>query len=221
MKKLYHYSLSPFCRKVRIVLAEKALEVQLIEENFWERRLEFLKMNHAGTVPVLADGDLILSDSAAIFEYLEEVCIQAPLLPASAFLKAEARRLSFWFDIKFHREVTENLLYERIYKKVRRAGYPDSNRIKDGVKNFKLHLHYMSWLLEERKWLAGDQMSIADISAASHLSCLDYINDVDWNLVPFVKDWYSKIKSRPSFRPILSDHLSGFIPPIHYADLDF
>ena len=79
----------------------------------------------------------------------------------------------------------------------------------------------MTWLLDNRRWLAGDAMTLADFAAAAHLSSLDYISDVDWNRSAAVKDWYAKIKSRPAFRSILADTVPGFIPPRHYADLDF
>ncbi len=221
MKKLYHFSLSPFCRKIRLVLGEKRVEVELIEEKFWERRLQFLNINHAGAVPVLVENEIILSDSSAIFEFLEETHAEPSLLPNLPFKRAEARRLSNWFDDKFHKEVTQNLLYERVYKKITQSGYPNSEKIKLGIKNFRYHLDYMDWLLEKRKWLAGDEMTIADFSASAHLSSLDYMNDVNWAGFPCVKEWYSKIKSRPAFRPILSDLLTGFNPPDHYGDLDF
>ena len=221
MKKLYHFSLSPFCRKIRLVLGEKKVEVELIEERFWERRLQFLNINHAGAVPVFVENELTISDSMAIFEYLEETHPEPKLLPKLPHQRAEARRLTSWFDDKFHKEVTEKLLYERVYKKVAKTGHPSSEEIKVGIKNFKAHMDYMNWLLETRKWLAGDQMTIADFTASAHLSSLDYINDVDWLSYNYVKDWYSKIKSRPAFRPMLSDLLTGFNPPDHYSDLDF
>jgi len=221
MKKLYHFSLSPFCRKIRLVLGEKGVEAELIEEKFWERRLQFLNINHAGAVPVLVEKEIILSDSLAIFEYLEETYAEPSLLPDLPLKRAESRRLSNWFDDKFHKEVTQNLLYERVYKKITQSGYPNSEKIKLGIKNLRYHLDYMDWLLEKRKWLAGDEMTIADFSASAHLSSLDYINDVNWAGFPCVKEWYSKIKSRPAFRPILSDLLTGFNPPDHYGDLDF
>ena len=85
----------------------------------------------------------------------------------------------------------------------------------------KFHLDYLNWLLERRKWIACDLLTVSDFTAASHLSSLDYINDVNWDDFPNVKDWYSKIKSRPAFRPILTDLLAGFIPPEHYNNLDF
>jgi glutathione S-transferase len=106
-------------------------------------------------------------------------------------------------------------------KKVMQLGYPDSKAVKSGATRIKYHLDYMSWLLDQRRWLAGDVMTLADFTAAAHLSCLDYISDVDWNRSANVKDWYAKIKSRPSFRPLLADQVPGFPPPAHYTDLDF
>ena len=79
----------------------------------------------------------------------------------------------------------------------------------------------MDWLLEQRPWLAGDAMTIADFAAAAQLSCLDYISGVDWGHSAAIKDWYAKIKSRPAFRSLLADQVSGFPQPNHYADLDF
>jgi glutathione S-transferase len=126
-----------------------------------------------------------------------------------------------WFDDKFHHEVTSNLLYERVNKKITGQGYPDSRNVKAGAKAIKYHLDYMAWLLDHRRWLAGDTMTLADFAAAAHLSSLDYISDVDWNRSAAVKDWYAKIKSRPAFRSILADQVPGFRPPPHYTDLDF
>ena len=221
MRRLYHMTLSPFCRKIRLVLAEKKIEVELIEEKPWERRMDYLRMNPAGKVPLLRIDDLILADSNAIFEYLEETCPDPALLPRKPADRAEARRLVGWFDDKFHDEVTANLLYERVNKKLMKAGYPESEKIKAGLRNIKYHLDYMEWLLEHRRWLSGDYMTIADFAAAAQLSCLDYVADVDWTRGPGVRDWYAKIKSRPAFRSILADLVPGFTPPQHYADLDF
>ena len=142
-------------------------------------------------------------------------------MPKEPLARAEVRRLVGWFDDKFHHEVTSKLLYERVNKKVMKLGYPDSANVKAGAKAIKYHLDYMTWLLDHRRWLAGDAMSLADFAAASHLSALDYISDVDWTRSDVVKDWYAKIKSRPAFRSILADQVPGFPPPRHYNDLDF
>ena len=221
MNRLYHATLSPFCRKVRLTLAEKRIEVELVDERYWDRAPEFMKRNPAGKVPVLRMESITISESQAICEYLDETVPEPPLIPKSPQARAEVRRLCGWFDDKFHHEVTANLLYERVTKKVMGAGYPESRNIKAGAQAIKYHLDYMAYLLDQRRWLAGDVMTLADFAAASHLSCLDYISDVDWNRHSVVKDWYATIKSRPSFRPLLVDHLSGFPPPDHYSNLDF
>ncbi|MBL3570124.1 glutathione S-transferase [Rhodovulum sulfidophilum] len=221
MNRLYHMPLSPFCRKVRLVMAEKRIEVELVEERYWERDADFMRRNPAGKVPVLRMDGRTMAESQAICEFLDEVYPDPKLLPGGPVERCEARRLVCWFDDKFHHEVTSKLLYERVNKKVTKSGYPDSRNVKAGAAAIKFHLDYMGWLLDQRRWLAGDVMTLADFAAAAHLSCLDYISDVDWNRNAAVKDWYAKIKSRPAFRNILADQVPGFPPPRHYANLDF
>lgn len=221
MNRLFHVPLSPFCRKVRLCMAEKRLEVELVEERYWEQDPDFLRRNPAAKVPILKMDGKMMADSNAICEYLDEKYPEPALLPRDADGRYEVRRLVAWFDDKFHHEVTSKLLYERVNKKLMGTGYPDSTNVKAGAKAVKYHLDYMAWLLDHRRWLAGDVMTMADFAAAAHLSALDYISDVDWNRSAVVKDWYATIKSRPAFRAILADQVPGFPPPAHYADLDF
>jgi glutathione S-transferase len=222
MTTLYHLWLSPFCRKVRIVLQEKGVPFEMKAEDLWRRRPEFLALNPACEVPVLVvDGAAAIADSAAICEYLEETQPEPALIAGSAGDRAEIRRLVAWFDRKFDTEVTRNLVGEKIMKRFLKLGEPDSRAIRAGKQNIHVHLDYIAWLTERRTWLAGDTLSLADIAAAAHLSALDYIGEVPWAEHEAAKDWYARIKSRPSFRPILADHLPGEPPPKHYANLDF
>ena len=221
MLRLFHMPLSPFCRKVRLTLGEKRIEVELVEERYWEASSDFLRRNPAGKVPVLRLEGRMLAESQAICEYIDDLHPNPPLVPKDAAARYEMRRLCSWFDDKFHHEVTANLLYERVNKKLTGKGYPDSQKIKAGAQRIKFHLDYMGWLLEQRRWLAGNEMTLADFAAAAHLSCLDYIADVDWDRTPGVREWYAKIKSRPAFRPLLADQVPGFPAARHYADLDF
>ncbi|MEJ6405065.1 FtsZ-binding protein FzlA [Yoonia sp. 2307UL14-13] len=221
MNTLYHYPLSPFSRKVRLTLSEKKIEVELVEERYWEEDPDFMRRNPAGKVPVLKMGSRTLSDSNAICEYLEETHVTPALLPRNAEDRCEARRLVGWFDDKFYHDVTKKLTGERVFRKVMNTGYPDSTNVKEGARAIKYHLDYMAYLLDQRRWLAGNEMTFADFAAAAHLSCLDYTSDVDWNRHEVVKDWYAKIKSRPAFRSILADEVPGFQPSAQYADLDF
>ena len=222
MASLLHLPLDPFSRKIRIVLGEKKITALLAVEPIWERRHEFLSINPAGTVPVFIEDDgTTISTSQAIAEYLEETSKEPALIFGTALQRAEIRRLCNWFDVKFNTEVTEYLLGEKIMKRFLGLGEPSSETIRAGYANIDTHLGYIEYLAEQRAWLAGENFSLADITAASHISCIDYLGDIAWEDYQQAKQWYARIKSRPSFRPLLQDLIPGTQPPAHYKNLDF
>lgn len=222
MRILYHFWLSPFSRSIRMILAEKGLPFDLEIERIWERRTEFLTLNPACEVPVLIELDgAIFADSHVISEYLDEAYPERSLIGGDSVSRAEARRLTQWFDVKFNAEVTQNLVGEKLMKRLSGQGYPQATAIRTGLAEIHNHLAYISFLAERRRWLAGDHLSAADLVAAAHLSVIDYIGDVPWEDHPGAKDWFARIKSRPSFRPLLADRVPGVQPPEHYSDLDF
>jgi glutathione S-transferase len=221
MLQLVHFPVCPFSRKVRLALREKELAAELIEEQPWERREAFVQLNPAAEVPVLIDGAVVVADSGAITEYLEETRPEHGLLGATPVERAETRRLVAWFDVKFCREVTDLLWREKLLGRLKRNATPNSEAVRAGMVNMRAHLDYVAYLFERRNWLAGDALTLADLAAAAHLSVLDYQGDVLWERHPEAKEWYARIKSRPSFRPLLQDRLTGFKPPPHYDDLDF
>lgn len=222
MHTLYHLALSPFCRKVRIVLAEKKIEFDLRIENTWERRHEFMALNPACEVPVLVEPDgTAISGSDVICEFLEETSPDIALIGSHPLQRAEVRRIANWFDDKFAREVSRPLIDEKVKKRLLAIGEPDSGAIRAALANIHHHLDYITFLIERRRWLAGEDLSLADVAAAAHLSAVDYLGDVPWAAHEAAKEWYARIKSRPSFRPLLSDAIAGMPAPKHYADLDF
>ncbi len=222
MRYLYHLPLSPFSRKIRLVLSEKRLPFELRLEKVWERRAEYLELNPAGTVPTLVeDNGLAVPDSGVICEYLEEAYPDTPLLGRTLAERVEIRRLVAWFDGKFAQEVTRNLVGEKFLKRLVGRGEPNAAAIRVGYAAMKDHLQYIGWLAENRKWLGGAHLSLADFAAAAHLSALDFVGDVDWSVSPSARDWYARMKSRPCFRSVLADRVPGVTPPEHYADLDF
>ena len=222
MPSLLHLPLDPFSRKIRIVLGEKKITASLAVEPIWERRHQFLSINPAGTVPVFIEDDgTTISTSQAIAEYLEETSKEPALIFGTALQRAEIRRLCNWFDVKFNTEVTEYLLGEKIMKRFLGLGEPSSETIRAGYANIDTHLGYIEYLAEQRAWLAGEHFSLADITAASHISCIDYLGDIAWEDYQQAKQWYARIKSRPSFRPLLQDLIPGTQPPAHYKNLDF
>jgi glutathione S-transferase len=222
MRVLYHHTLSPYARKVRLALHEKHLPFEERVINPWQRDESLLALNPAGDVPVLVeDGDNVVADGNAICEYLEDAYAETSLLGRMPLDRAEARRLVAWFDGKFKDEVAVHIVGEKLVKRVMSNGAPDSRALKAGRENLRTHLQYIEWLTDRRRWLAGDQLTLADLSAAAHISLIDYIGDVPWDDHPLAKEWYVRVKSRPSFRCLLRDTLPGVMPAPVYANLDF
>lgn len=229
MTELYHYPLDAFSRRVRLQLAEIGVEARLVDEVPWERREQFLALNPAGTVPVLVeDSGIAISGLTAITEFLDEMAKDRGarcLTPGQRYGRAEVRRLVEWFDIKFNAEVTQPIAYQKIHRrfmsKPQGGGGPDMALVRAGKQNIAFHLAYIDYLVGSRSWLAGDELSHADLAAAAHLSCVDYTGDVPWDDHPGAKEWYVRVKSRPSFRSLLTDQLRSLSPPPAYADLDF
>lgn len=222
MLTLYHTPLSPSCRKLRLMLKEKSLAHQLVNEEFWARRVEFFALNPAGDVPVLiTEKNQPICGAYAIAEYLDEAFPDVQFFGNTPMERAEVRRLVEWFDVKFEREVSQLILFEKVFKRLMGYGEPSSEAIRAGKKNISYHMDYIAHLLLSRNWLGGEYLTLADISAAAHLSCLDYLGDVAWEQYPSVKEWYALIKCRPAFRELLEDRVAGVRPPAHYTDPDF
>ena len=202
---------------------EKKLDFTGEIENFWESRPSLLRMNAAGTVPVLVDiNGSIISDDTAIAEYLEEAYSEHSFSGENLTQKAEIRRLTSWFDKKFYNECSGLLFTEKVLKRYKKDGKgPDSQALRNAKNAINFHFEYISWLVDRRNWLAGENFSIADMSAAAHISTVDYYGDAPFERYQSVKDWYMRIKSRPTFRCFLHDRLPGFLPSEHYANLDF
>lgn len=218
---LHHYPLCVSCRKIRLQLGEHGLDFDLKIERYWEENEAFLNLNPAGSVPVLQDGNYIVIGSYAISEYIEETYGQTNLLGRFPKERIEVRRLVEWFDKKFYAEVTSHVYGERVEYRLKNKSFPDAALIREGVQNLQMHLDYISWLVDQRNWLAGHYLTLADITAAAQLSTLDYFGDVSWNKYPSAKEWYARIKSRPSFQGLLADSIAGYRRADHYSDLDF
>lgn len=230
MVTLYHHPLCARSRFVRLLLGEYGIEPQLVEENAYERRREFLQLDPAGETPVLIDPPTtVVPGAAAIAEYFDETrglgLGKHRLLPDDPAARVEVRRLLDWFNRKFFDEVTSWLVTEKVFKRYmsreQGGGAPDTDVVRAARSNIRTHLRYIGYLAGSRKWLAGSALSHADLAAAAQLSCVDFLGDVPWDENEPAKVWYARMKSRPSFRPLLADKLPGLAPAPIYADLDF
>lgn len=230
MLTLYHHPFSPSSRFVRLALTEYGADFQLVSVNPWERPEELLSRNAAGAVPVLVENDgPSICGPAPIMEYLDETrgyaVADRRLMPDHPEARAETRRLVEWSLGKLDQEVVGLLVRERIYKQAmpRSAGggAPDSNALRVARANIQHHLKYFGYLVASRRWLAGERLSFADFALAAELSCADYLGEVPWATEENVKNWYARMKSRPSMRPLLSEKVLGMTAAPTYADLDF
>jgi glutathione S-transferase len=224
-RTLHHFPLDPASRQVRLALAEKRLPFEEVVIRYWEQPKEFLALNPSGVTPVLVEGTgygaVVICEARAILEHLEETASSHDLLGAEPAHRAEARRLMQWFDRKFDNEVNAYLLHEKLEKRLLKMGAPDLYNMRQGRDALRVHCVYLEKLLQNRDWLAGRRLSLADFAAAAHISVLDYFGDVPWRDFPGVKTWYMKIKSRPAFRALLTDRWPGLAPANYYDDLDF
>jgi len=223
MWQLYQFPLCPFSRKVRLLLGEKGLGYELVRESPWERRDEFLDMNPAGQTPVMVEqgAGTLLMHSTTICEYFEETVDKAPMLGGGASQRAEIRRLVAWFDERFYGDVVAPLMHERMYKRIVHRASPDASILREAMKLAIGHIDYIDYLLDHRRWLGGPVLSLADLAAAAHLSVADYLGGIDWRGHEQTKSWYAGLKSRPSFRPMLSERMEIVTPPPHYDKPDF
>lgn len=230
MASLHHHPLDPQSRFIRLALGEMGVSAELVEEKPWERTDAFLRLNPAGEVPVLVEETgLVVPGARSIAEFLDETYGEGlgeqRLLPTDVAERVEVRRVVDWFCVKFHAEVADYLVTEKVLKRFmpqrNGGGAPDTGAIRAAKTNVRYHLRYLGFLIRRRNWLAGDRLTFADLAAAAHLSVVDYLGDVPWDEDDAAKDWYARVKSRPSFRPLLTDTVRGTAPSATYADLDF
>lgn len=222
MRKLYHYPICPLSRQVRVFLRELDVQFTIIKEDYWQRNKDFLALNPSGTLPVLQEmSGHIISGIYPITEYLYEKYPNFNFMDEEAEIRCEIRRLLSWFNEKFYREITKIIIDEKIIRSLMQLAGPRTDFLRAAKNNLSHHLIYMANLLEIRNFIASNSLSCADISAACHISVLDYFGEINWEKWPSIRHWYAIVKSRPSFRSLLHDHIPGFTPPTCYSDLDF
>lgn len=219
--KLHHFPIDPFSRKVRLVLAEKALDVTLEPHEPWRRDERLLALNPWSEVPVLEVDGRTLTESLAICGFLDERFPEVKLCAGDLATRTEIQRLALHFDTKFAREVTDLIWRQKLIYRLKRSGTLNTAALRAGQDNIRNHMNYVGHLVRERNWLAGEHLSLADLTAAAHFSVLDYLGDVPWETDGDAKEWYARIKSRPSFRALLADRIPQQAAASHYADLDF
>jgi glutathione S-transferase len=214
MRRLFHLSLSPASRIVRLALGEKRIACDLAAPQ-----------DPCGHLPIFVDLDgTALTGIWAIIDHLENAAPERPLLPADALERAEALRIFDWAMTHFHEEATKRIVFEKgaqaqTGSQIRRP--PNMEIVRSGRHVLKATLGPLGALADRRGFFAGRDVSLADLAIAAHVSALDYFGEIPWTEFPALTEWYSRMKSRPSFRPLLADRVPGQPPVSHYAELGF
>lgn len=221
---LYGMPFCPLSRKIHFGLLEKQLKPHLVLEKTWQPSARLIALNRTGQLPVLVDREVICANDYVACEYLNEaygaVCLMGKTLAA----RTETRRLVSWFDTYFYRDVYKTLFYERALKKYTSRGAdrgPSTLTLKEGRVKLREYLESLDQVASEHIYLNRHAFSWADIAGAAHLSCIDYLGDIPWQDFPSVKEWYLKIKSRPTFRIFQAQTFPGLTPCAWYGCLDF
>ncbi len=220
MYTLHHYFLCPSSRFVRLILEEKKIKFHTQIHSYWDPQQSYLLMNPAGYFPVLQDEkDLPIVGSSVIMEYLEDSYSKISFLNKT--FNPEIRRLVFWFENVFKKDVISPILYEKIYKRFEENKNPDTNILRKSIENLKYHLNYFNILIDQHDWFVGGKISYADIYFATSMSVLDYLGDLNFRDFSNVRELYFKIKSRPTFKKILNDRIVGLNPNKSYMEFDY
>lgn len=221
MYKLTHHQLCPLSRQARIFLEELELEHQLIREDYWQRRPEFLQVSPFGILPILEKEELLTIGYYSIIEFLHESKPDSHLMPKNIEGRSLVRQQILWFNDKFYREVSKIIVDEKIIRPLTGLGEPRGEYLRVSKSNLNKHFALLESYLENSPYLVSEQVSFADIAAASHISVIDYFGEIYWDRWPRIKQWYAMLKSRPSMGAVLADRIPGLHPPSYYSDPDF
>ena len=218
--QLHHTTLCPFSRTIRLVLSKRGLAYGLVVAVPADL-IAALKLGRDSRIPALRDRarGIRLVGSYSICEYLEETASGPSMLLGSGEQRAEVRRLVAWADDCLYVPVTLPLqiaAFDAGPQPVR----PSSVMIGVAADFADMFIDEIGYLLDYRAWLAGPALSLADLAIAAHLSVLDYFGAVDWTGHGQAQTWYSVLKSRRSFQPLLADRIEGIEPPGHYSKID-
>ena len=195
--ELVYTKFCPFARASEVLLQEAGLEYTALEE---ENRLDF---------PTLKLQDTQLYGFFAIAEYLSQD-------------QTDQHEKRMWLEIVLNQcwHESAKVIIEVRIRSIKNSIRPNTGQLHNARIKLGLFLSELDKWLIERNYLTLT-ISYADLLLGSIISYLDYLNEVSWNNYTNVAEWYSRLKSRPSFRFILDDVIPGLKPASHYKLIDF
>lgn len=200
--KLYGGLLSPFVRKVALAATEKGIDFELVVVGPHAPEPDFMAASPFGKIPAIRDGDFSLTDSTAIFTYLEAKHPELPLLPA----EPQSRGKTMWYE-EFADTIlaasTLKILFNRLVgpKLLKVPG--DEAVAQQGEAEIPPILDWLESVAPETGWLTGADFTIGDIAVASALRSLAYVHPaLDPERHPVASEWYGRVTARPAWQAI-------------------
>lgn len=197
MMKLYDYILSPSCYKVRLMAALTGVKLDLRAVDFHpgleHRGPELLALNPAGSIPILEDGDLLLTESSAMLVYLATKAAPDWLAGSDA---QEAARVQQW--LSFSGRLTASLGGARLHEMLLRPGDIDALRASGIAALRELELGLVEQAERGQNFLAANRPTVADIA------CFPYValapdGGVPLDPYPAIRLWSRRLRSLPGF----------------------
>ncbi|WP_428265114.1 glutathione S-transferase family protein [Haliangium sp.] len=209
MIKIHGASVSPFVRKVRVVLAEKGMAHDLVPVNPLVPSEEFKRITPLGKIPVLQDGDVTVLDSAAIVAYLERSQPTPSIYPDEL---DEFGRALFYEQVGGARVYATlgPVFVQRIVIAKAMNGTADEAVIQASLSGAPAVFDYLEEEIGDREWLAGGRFSIADISVASPFVNWGYAGEkVDPDKWPKLTAYLARVHARPSFKALIDEEMAA------------
>ena len=218
---LYHYYLCRSSRYTRLILEEHKIAYDTQLENYWKPQKDFLKLNPAGHLPVLVNEENFpIIGANSCVEYIKDLELTPKLFVDDYKEKAEINRLVHWFDVIFKKEVFDPIIYEKVFSRIVDNITPNSENIRAALDNLDFHLQYFNYLLNSKNYFINDELTYLDFLAAANFSVLDYLGLLNLKSYSNLREWYFKVKSRPSFKTLLKDQIIGLNPHENYKNMD-
>ncbi|HVN85015.1 MAG TPA: glutathione S-transferase family protein [Candidatus Binatia bacterium] len=193
--RLYWHPFSLIPWRVRIALHEKGIAYEEVKVDVYsspERSSEFLRLNPFGQIPVLEDDGLVIAESLAILEYLEERCPTPALMPVDPGARAIARQWMCW-STDYWPTAWKKWVAPRIP-----GGTWTNESVSEGRREIAAHLDVLEARLADREWLV-DRYSLADVCYAPLVLVLDRVDLAEEvSTRPAVSRWVDRLRQRPA-----------------------
>ena len=200
-------SVSPFVRKVRVVLAEKGIDYELDSVNPFSPPEGFRELSPLGKIPVLRDGDRVLADSSIICAYVERTHPNPPLYPKDDYEYARTLWIEEYMDGGFVPIAGAKVFFPLALSPLMTGKEPDETEpLRVVAEELPTFFDYLEGQLGDDAYFVGGRLTLADIAVASPFVNLRHAGvapaRASW---PKLRGFLDRIQGRPSFKACIEE----------------